>query len=78
MSKHQVSWKPSTSTATVQTVGAEPVAGSTVIGTFEHAAVPDPLGPAVNHVYYHHVRDLLYTKGVHDMQRVTIVKAAGA
>ena len=78
MSKHQVSWKPSTSTATVQAQGAKAASGSTIIGTFEHAAVPDPLGPAVNHVYYHHVRDLLYTKGVQDMQRVTIVEAAGA
>lgn len=77
MSKHQVSWNPLTYTATVQVEDAEPVAGSTVIGTFEHDAVPDPLGPVDNHVYYHHVRDLLYLKGEQDMQRVTIVKAAG-
>ena len=77
MPKYQVSWDPLTKVATVQAEDVEPVAGSTVIGTFEHDAVPDPLGPVVNHVYYHHVRDLLYLKGEQDMQRVTIVKAAG-
>lgn len=78
MSQHQVSWNPLTHTATVQAQGAEAASGSTIIGTFEHDAVPDPLGAEVNHVVYHHVRDLLYPKGVLDMQRVTIVEAAGA
>ncbi|UKL14764.1 IgG-like domain protein [Stenotrophomonas phage C121] len=34
--------------------------GFTKIGTFEHVGATDPLGPTVNHVLWHHVREALY------------------
>lgn len=45
----------------------------TSIGSYLHDHVDDPIGPAINHVAYHHVRDLLYAEDVLDMGFVNIV-----
>lgn len=42
------------------------------IGQYEHPE-DDVLGPEVNHVIWHHVRDLLYRAGHLDMQKFNIV-----
>lgn len=73
MSLRQVCWNPTTSSATVQEDGAIPPSGSTVVGTFTHPdEVGDELGHALNHVTFHHVRDILYHIDVFDMGRLTI------
>ena len=35
-------------------------ANGVLIGSFDHAVLDDPLGPAANHVIFHHVQELLY------------------
>lgn len=85
MALYQVSFNPSTYTATVQLDGATPPSGSTKVGTFEHGPSDDPLEYLDGHVIFHHVRDILYkTKpssppvtgffpdNITDMQRVII------
>lgn len=79
MATYKVHWKASTGEARVLPTADATPATFTAIGTFDHT-VPggasdedDELGPDVNHVFYHHVRDLLYKQGVQDMQRVNVV-----
>lgn len=71
--KFQVAFNELTKVATVQAFGDVLPVGSTNIGNYEHDVEADPLGPDVNHVTYHHVRDLLYFEGELDMQIVSIV-----
>ena len=85
MADFQVAYHPTTRVATVQAKGDALQAGAVKIGEFEHTEENDPLGPDVNHVYFHHVRDLLYKRkhanpaqtamfpeNITDMDRVTI------
>jgi hypothetical protein len=44
----------------------------TSIGSYEHDHVDDPIGPAINHVAYHHVQELLYQADVLDLGFVNI------
>lgn len=55
----------------VQATLAAPV-GFTSLGTVKHDDVDDPLGDAVNHVMYHHVRDKLYGVGYLDPSAWTV------
>jgi uncharacterized protein YjdB len=78
MPTFQVAWNPTTRVAKIQKDGAAPGAGFTDIGSFDHVNdVDDQLGIDETHVFYHHVRDLLYkaTPSVQDMQRVSITMA---
>ena len=77
MSNFQVAWKASTRTATVQSKGDALPAGATKIAEFKHDDAQDNLGSTAgdiqdSHVFYHHVRDALYTVGVQNMQNVRI------
>lgn len=72
MSKYQVAWTAATGVALVQYFEDTIPPGSVNIGTYEHASDADPLEYDVNHVLWHHVRDLLYKIGVQDMQRIKI------
>jgi hypothetical protein len=74
MPYYQIAWNPTTVTAVVQSYGDILPAGSTVLGQFQHDEAGDDIGPAENHVYYHHVRDVLYHEGIYDMSLVTILK----
>jgi uncharacterized protein YjdB len=73
MSSFQIAFNATTKVATVQAKGDVLPAGSTKIAEFDHDNdLDDPLGPDVNHVTYHHVRDALYRQGELNMQIVTI------
>lgn len=73
MATYQVVYNSTTKTVKIQPDGSTPGAGFTDIGSFDHDADPeDELGPDINHVYYHHVQDLLYAVGVTDMQSIKI------
>lgn len=74
MPTYQVAWNATTKTAKIQPDGAAVGAGFTDIGSFDHNNdVDDELGVDANHVYYHHVRDLLYAQDVLNMQDVSII-----
>jgi len=68
----QVAYDQLTGSAVVQNGGEAAPADHTVVGTFTHPNPSDLLGPDVNHVLYHHVRDVLYFEDEWNMQRVTI------
>ena len=68
----QVAYDQLTGSAVVQNGGEAAPAEHTVVGTFTHPNPDDLLGPDVNHVLYHHVRDVLYFEDEWNMQRVTI------
>lgn len=80
MATYKVHWKASTREARVlKTADATP-AGFTALGTFDHNDDPDDeLGNDLtagteNHVYFHHVQDLLFRiAGEQDMQSVNLV-----
>lgn len=78
MADYQLAWNAVTRVATIQAKGDALPAGSTKIGEFAHDEADDNLGdnPTVggveNHVFYHHVRDLLYKLGQYDMQSIRI------
>jgi len=79
MSTYQVAWHAVDRIATIQPNGDALPAGSVKAGTFKHNEADDNLGDSVNdavhdnHVFYHHVRDILYKLGVQDMQRLSII-----
>ena len=78
MPNYQVAFNVNTKVATVQTKDDALPSGSVKAGEFHHPNPNDILGPAVNHVTYHHVQDVLYRwkdadpLGWQDMQRVKI------
>lgn len=53
-------------------------AGSTLVGPLVHDDEADPLGPSVNHVLYHHIRDLLYPLGIWDLGAFSFLKIDAA
>lgn len=72
MTQFTIYYKASTMTVRcVQATLAAPV-GFTSLGAIQHDHVDDPLGDAVNHVMYHHVRDKLYGIGYLDPSAWTI------
>ena len=72
MTQFTIYYKASTKTVRcVQATLAAPV-GFTSLGAIQHDHVDDPLGDAVNHVMYHHVRDKLYSIGYLDPSAWTI------
>lgn len=73
MATYTVGFDPLTKTATIFQEGDSIPENADIIGTFEHNDDEDPLGHEKNHVFYHHVRDLLYPLKVWDMQSVTIL-----
>lgn len=79
MPTYQVAWNATTRVAKVQNDGDAVGAGFTDIGSFDHHDdTDDELGDdgavgSENHVYYHHVRDLLYAEGELDMQSISIL-----
>lgn len=77
MSAYQITWKRSTYEVIVLSGTAAIPAGFTKIGDFHHHDTTDGLGPDINHVIWHHVRDALYFQRVLDMQRVKITLAEG-
>ncbi len=79
MATYKVHWKASTREVRVLKGAAATPGGYTALGTFDHGDdADDELGNDLtsgteNHVFYHHVRELLYTEaGVEDMQSLTI------
>jgi hypothetical protein len=72
MAKYQITWKAVTHEVIVQPTATALPTGFTKIGEFDHDDAADVLGPDVNHVIWHHVRDALYYQGQLDMQVVTI------
>lgn len=65
MPTYQVAYHAATKTATIQADGDALPGGAVKIGTFEHQDVEanvNDLEFDVNHVFYHHVRDLLYKR----------------
>lgn len=81
MADYKLAWNAATYVATVQIPAKALPAGSVDAGTFKHeweANKADPLGSGDSHVFYNHVRDLLYLKGVQDMARVRIVMDVAA
>ena len=72
MTQFTIYYKASTKTVRcVQDTLAAPV-DFTSLGAIDHDHVNDPLGDAVNHVMYHHVRDKLYAAGYLDPSAWTI------
>ena len=72
MTQFTIYYKASTKTVRcVQATLAAPV-GFTNLGAIDHDHENDPLGDAVNHVMYHHVRDKLYAAGYLDPSAWTI------
>jgi hypothetical protein len=67
MSTYKVGRKTSTKEIEVIPSTASFTSGFTSIGTFAHDEAADPLDPETvsghNHVFWHHVRDLLYAAG---------------
>lgn len=81
MSMKQIMWNASTKVITIQAKGDLYPVGSVKIGEFHHGPLGDSpgyeednIGPDVNHVIFHHVRDALYTVGHLDMQIVSITE----
>lgn len=76
MTTFQVAWNPTTKVVKIQKDGDAPGAGFTDIGSFDHGGEDpdDVLKPEVNHVMWHHIRDLLYkaTPSQQNMQEVDI------
>lgn len=81
MTVRQIMWNASTKVITIQAKGDAYPAGSAKIGEFHHGPLgdspsfeEDSIGPDMNHVIYHHVRDALYHVGHFDMQIVSITE----
>lgn len=74
MAIYQVALKLSTKTVTIQAKGDALPSGAVKIGEFKHDASDDALGhpDSHNHVFYHHVRDLMYHAGHQNMQAFKI------
>ncbi len=79
MATYKVHWKASTREVRVLHAAEATPGGFTALGTFDHNDdADDELGVdgaagTDNHVFYHHVQDLLYTEaGVENMQSLTI------
>ena len=62
MPQYQIAYHPTNKVATVQANNDALPAGAVKIGTFVHDDESDPLGPDLNHVVFHHVRDALYKR----------------
>lgn len=73
----KVAFNDSTKVATLLPANGALPAGSVSVGTFKHAEVADLKGSQINHVYYHHIQDLLLKHGVQDMLPVDIVNQSG-
>ena len=72
MPTYQVAYNATTRVARVQADGDVVPVGFTDIGSFIHNGVGDTEGYVENHVFYHHVRDLLYKVNEENMQTITI------
>ena len=78
MPDYQVAFNVNTKVATVQSKGDALPSGSVKVGEFHHPNPGGILGPAANHVTFHHVQDVLYRwkgadpLGWQDMQRTKI------
>ena len=70
MAQYQITWKRSTYEVVVRPLDGAIGSGFTKIGEYHHSDTLDPLGPDVNHVLWHHVRDALYLQGILDMQHM--------
>jgi len=69
---HKICFKATTKEISVLPLASEVPVGFTNIGNYIHDAEGDPLGSAVSHVLYHHIRDALYPLGVQDMAYIGI------
>ncbi len=69
---HKICFKATTKEISVLPLASEVPVGFTNIGNYIHDAEGDPLGSAVSHVLYHHIRDALYQVGVQDMAYIGI------
>jgi len=77
MADYQVAYNQNTKVAAIQAANAALPAGSIKAGTFTHADVEPNIKDlefGENHVFYHHVRDILYKLGQQDMSIVKITK----
>lgn len=72
MATKRIAFNRDTKIVTVLEETGDVPSGSEVIGTFVHEDQLDPLGPVLNHVLFHHVRDLLYPLGEWNFQMVKI------
>lgn len=62
MPKYQVAYNPTTRAATIQPENDALPEDSILVGTFDHDEETDPLDSSVNHVMFHHVRDIFYKR----------------
>lgn len=62
MPKYQVAYNATSRVATIQPDNAALPGGSIDVGSFDHNEEIDPLDAAVNHVLFHHVRDIMYKR----------------
>ena len=69
---HKICFKATTKEISVLPLASEVPVGFTNIGNYIHDAEGDPLGSAVSHVLYHHIRDALYPLGVQDMAYINV------
>ena len=70
MTTLQLAYNATTKEAKLQMPGDAPGSGFTDLGDFHHPMPSDELGPDLNHVLWHHVRDMLYAAGQQNMQAV--------
>lgn len=69
---HKICFKAATKEISVLPLATAVPVGFTNIGNYIHDTGGDPLGAAVSHVLYHHIRDALYQVGVQDMAYIDI------
>ena len=73
----KVAFNDATKVATLLPAAGALPAGSVSVGTFKHAEAADLKGSQINHVYYHHIQDLLLKHGEQDMAAVEIINESG-
>lgn len=62
MPKYQVAYNAATRVATIQPENDALPEDSILVGTFDHDEETDQLDSKVNHVMFHHVRDIFYKR----------------
>lgn len=72
MANYQVTWNADSRLVSVIADNATPFPGFVKIGDYDHGDEGDPIGPEVNHVLYHHIRELFYKLNIEGMQSLKI------
>ncbi len=77
MPEKQVSLDQSTWTVLIQDIQDSLPNGFVSIGSYEHGSPDDLEDSAINHVTYHHIREILYHYGLQDMHKLKIIDQLG-